>query len=70
MNIEEKQKKIDELKKVFNDNEEFIKNGKKFHRFVIQKVDLPQSVGNPFLNIMYDENKNPAWPGISAQWLS
>jgi hypothetical protein len=58
MNYEERQKHIENLKAEFKDNDEFVKNGRKYHRFTIQEIKLPKSLGKPYLNIMYDEKDN------------
>jgi hypothetical protein len=59
MNKEETQKEIEKLKTKFKDFEEIEKNGFKYTRFVLQKVDIPEGIGKKFLQIVYDDNDVP-----------
>ena len=58
MNEEERKQMIEKLKGIYKDNEKFEKKGKNYHRFVMQKIDIPKDIGKPFLNIMYDKNND------------
>jgi len=58
MNYEEKMKQIEELKKEFEDNEEHIKSGKRYHRFTIQQIKIPKKLGKPFIQVMFDDENN------------
>lgn len=56
---EQKTQEIEKMKKLFKDNEQFSKKGVDYHRFVIQKVDLPKELGKQYLNILYDDDNVP-----------
>jgi len=61
MNKEQKQAEIKKLKEIYKDNAEFESKGKQYHRFVVQEVKIPEELGRPYINIMWDANENKAY---------
>jgi len=51
---------IEKFKKMFKNNYDTVtKKGVIYHRFLIQKIDVPEEIKGKFLQILYDENKDP-----------
>jgi len=59
MTNEEREKQIQEMKKLFTNNEKFTKNGREYYRFVVQKVEVPNELGKQYLQIVYDDDQTP-----------
>ena len=56
MNKEKTKQKIEKLKSLYPDNEEQVKSGKIYHRFVVQKIEFPEELGKKYLQVAWDDN--------------